>query len=391
VAGAFGDLVDPGLQAFNVDRLYGGDTSVDALLDAANTFPMMAERRVVLVLEAERLLIPKRESKAADEDLARLEAFIQSPSPHATVVFVCGSLDMRRRISKTLAREAQVVDCGTIEDTADAERWIKARAARDKVPLDAAAIRRAGRARRHQPGTPAGRHRAGGVVCDGAGDDFRRRREAVGPAGPDQHQDFGIATRSARETPARRSSSSTPRSRTARPRSSCWGSCASWPSARPDRACATRSAPSSGRTSPSSRAAAIRSCCSNGWWWSCAGSRAGGWAVVRRAGQAGADRCCRAAFRRPVDGPPEGGPYFGCALEAGREARLVAAGGVAVDDARLGHLVHDRHRLAQRRLGPIEILVIELGADGLQRRPQRRAHLPVVVPPLDVLPVRLEG
>ena len=140
VAGAFSDLVDPGLQAFNVDRLYGGETSMDALLDAANTFPMMAERRVVLLLEAERLLIPKRESKAADEDLARLEAFIQNPSPHATVVFVCGSLDMRRRISKTLAREAQVVDCGTIEDSADAERWIKARATRDKVPLDAAAV-----------------------------------------------------------------------------------------------------------------------------------------------------------------------------------------------------------------------------------------------------------
>jgi len=56
VAGEFTDLVDPGLQAFNVDRLYGGETSVDALLDAANTFPMMASRRVVLVLEAERLL-----------------------------------------------------------------------------------------------------------------------------------------------------------------------------------------------------------------------------------------------------------------------------------------------------------------------------------------------
>ena len=193
VAGAFTDLVDPGLQAFNVDRLYGGETSVDKLLDAANTFPMMAERRVVLVLEAERLLIPKRESKAADEELARLDAFIQSPSPHATVVFVCGSLDMRRRISKTLAREAQVVDCGTIEDTADAERWIKARAVRDKVPLDAAAIR----ALVDRGGTSLTRLRSGlervALYAMGqatiSADDVR---QSV-PAGPDQHQDFGIA------------------------------------------------------------------------------------------------------------------------------------------------------------------------------------------------------
>jgi DNA polymerase-3 subunit delta len=193
VAGAFADLVDPGLQAFNVDRLYGAETAVDTLLDAANTFPMMAERRVVLVLEAERLLIPKRESKAADEDVARLEAFIQNPSPHATVVFVCGSLDMRRRISKTLAREAQVVDCGTIEDADDAERWIKARAARDKVPLDAAAIR----ALVARGGNSLVRLRAGiervALYAMGqatiSADDVR---ESV-PAGPDQHQDFGIA------------------------------------------------------------------------------------------------------------------------------------------------------------------------------------------------------
>jgi DNA polymerase-3 subunit delta len=193
VAGDFTDLVDPGLQAFNIDRLYGGDTSVDALLDAANTFPMMAPRRVVLVLDAERLLIPKRESKAADEELARLEAFIQNPSPHTTVVFVCGALDMRRRISKTLAREAQVVDCGTIADAADAERWIKARATRDKVPLDAAAVR----ALVERGGTSLVRLRAGleRVALYALGQKSVTAEdvnESV-PHGPDQQENFGIA------------------------------------------------------------------------------------------------------------------------------------------------------------------------------------------------------
>jgi DNA polymerase-3 subunit delta len=193
VAGAFADLVDAGLQAFNVDRLYGGETTIDALLDAANTFPMMAERRVVLLLDAERLLIPKRESKAADEDLARLEAFIQSPSPHATVVFVCGSLDMRRRISKTLAREAQVVDCGTIEDSADAERWVKARATRDKVPLDAAAVQAlVARGGNNLVRLRAGLERVALYALGQATISADDVKQSV-PAGPDQHQDFGIA------------------------------------------------------------------------------------------------------------------------------------------------------------------------------------------------------
>ncbi len=83
-------MVDEGLRAFNVDRLYGGETKVDELLDSANTLPMMAPRRVVIVLEAEKLLIPKRESEAAQQAIERLEAFLKAPSPYATVVFVCG-------------------------------------------------------------------------------------------------------------------------------------------------------------------------------------------------------------------------------------------------------------------------------------------------------------
>src|SRR5687768_12014387 len=92
VAAEFIDMVDEGLRAFNVDKMFGGETRIDELLDSANTLPMMAPRRVVLLLEAEKLLIPKRESKASDEALECLEAFVKDPSPHATVVFVCGSL-----------------------------------------------------------------------------------------------------------------------------------------------------------------------------------------------------------------------------------------------------------------------------------------------------------
>jgi DNA polymerase III delta subunit len=141
VAVEFADTVDEGLRAFNVERFYGGDTGVDDLLDAVNTLPMMVPRRIVVLLEAERLLVPKRESKAADADQEKLEEFIAAPASHATVVFVCGSLDLRRRVVKRLLAEAQVVNCGTIETEADADLWVKARAARDKVNIDPAAVR----------------------------------------------------------------------------------------------------------------------------------------------------------------------------------------------------------------------------------------------------------
>lgn len=140
VAAEFAEMVEEDLRAFNVERMYGGETKVDALIDAVSTLPMMAPRRVVVVAEAEKLLIPKRESKASDAEQERLEEFIKDPPSHATVVFVCGPLDRRRRLIQLLIKVAHIVDCGTIESEADAQRWVKARATREKVTLDPAAI-----------------------------------------------------------------------------------------------------------------------------------------------------------------------------------------------------------------------------------------------------------
>src|SRR5262245_5119926 len=134
VAAEFAEMVDEGLRAFSVDRLFGAEIKAEDVIDAAATLPMMAPTRLVIVFGAERLLIPKREGKAADAEQERLEAFVKNPPSHATIVFVCGPLDQRRRLVKLLLKEAQVVDCGTITDAADAERWVKARAERGKIP-----------------------------------------------------------------------------------------------------------------------------------------------------------------------------------------------------------------------------------------------------------------
>ena len=192
VAGEFADMVDEGLRAFNVERMYGAEIKVDTLVESARTLPMMVPRRVIVVMEAEKLLIPKRESKAADEEQARLEAFIESPPDSTTVVFVCGALDMRRRVVKQLLKQADVVDCGTIVDDADAEKWVRARASRDKIDLDPGAIRAlVERAGPDLVRLRGGLERVGLYTMDrrATADDVRE----VVPAAPDAQTDFGIA------------------------------------------------------------------------------------------------------------------------------------------------------------------------------------------------------
>jgi DNA polymerase-3 subunit delta len=150
LAAEFAEIVDEGLRAFNVERIHAGDmTSGDRLADgvarllsAVRTMPMMVPRRVVTVTQAEILLVPKRESDAATRALDELEAFLKQPEPQTTLVFVAGAIDKRSRMFKLVTKHATVVECGGIEDQADAERWVKNRVAAAGVDIEPAAARR---------------------------------------------------------------------------------------------------------------------------------------------------------------------------------------------------------------------------------------------------------
>jgi DNA polymerase-3 subunit delta len=149
LAAEFADLVDEGLRAFNTDRIHAGDlTTGDKLADgvasivaAARTLPMMSPRRVVTVLQADTLLAPKRESDAATRALDELEALITQPAPQTTLVLVAGSVDKRSRMYKLLLKHATTVECGVIEDQADAERWVRTRVASQGAEIEPLAAR----------------------------------------------------------------------------------------------------------------------------------------------------------------------------------------------------------------------------------------------------------
>ena len=149
LAGEFAALVDEGLRAFNVERIHAGDlTTADKLADgvaslvaAVRTLPMMSPQRVVIVLQADTLLVPKRESEAATRALDQLETIVKEADPRTTLVLVAGSVDKRSRMYKLLVKHATLVESGLIEDRADAERWIRTRVAAAGAEIDPAAAR----------------------------------------------------------------------------------------------------------------------------------------------------------------------------------------------------------------------------------------------------------
>ncbi|HXT70813.1 MAG TPA: DNA polymerase III subunit delta [Vicinamibacterales bacterium] len=127
---AFEALIDPADRPFAAERIYAGEeggSPID-IAGAANVFPMLGDRRLVVVLRAERFLKPARAKAAAEDteadgasgaedsgeagvaDLAPLEAYVDSPAPFSTLVFVAAGIDKTRRLTKRLLDKAQHVE-----------------------------------------------------------------------------------------------------------------------------------------------------------------------------------------------------------------------------------------------------------------------------------------
>jgi DNA polymerase-3 subunit delta len=163
---ALGQMIEDDLRAFNVERLYANDGAVtpSAVTEAARTLPMIAPRRVVIVLQAEALLAPKRRRSAAaggdeeDQDasadaLTPLLDYLADPSPTTTLAFVFSppeagqppdSIPLARnlKITKALAKVATVVVCSGLDGGKDPARWVQEQARAAGLEIDRQAVAR---------------------------------------------------------------------------------------------------------------------------------------------------------------------------------------------------------------------------------------------------------
>lgn len=141
LAGEFLELVDTDLRAFNVDRLYGGETTGAQVVDAARTLPMMVPRRVVLLLHAERLFTPKKDSEATARDLETLESYVTAPVDTCCLVLVAEAVDKRRSLTRQLYAKTTVVECTGVASAVEAEKWVRDRVAQQGLAIDSRAAR----------------------------------------------------------------------------------------------------------------------------------------------------------------------------------------------------------------------------------------------------------
>lgn len=114
-----------GLADFNEDKLTAGDASVEKVLSAVRTVPMMAPRRFVLVRQVERW--EEREGGDAGFPTDPLAEYVKAPVPSTCLVLVADKLDGRRKFGSAVKKAGISVDCGPIERRA-LPGWIRSAA-----------------------------------------------------------------------------------------------------------------------------------------------------------------------------------------------------------------------------------------------------------------------
>jgi DNA polymerase-3 subunit delta len=173
-------VVEDELRAFNMERIYAGEkgASAAAIVEAARQLPMMGDRRVVVVLRAERLLKPKRRGKIDEKtgeegdidvptDLDALTDYVQKPGSSTTLVLVSADIDRTRKAGKAILKHATVVECWGLKPGKEARGGDLRQAARVAEQMVKKAVAEAGQL--IEP--PAAR-----LIADRAGFDIVRLR-----------------------------------------------------------------------------------------------------------------------------------------------------------------------------------------------------------------------
>lgn len=103
-------------KGFNQMVLYGKDVTIEEVISSAKRYPMMADRQVVIVKEAQEL----------SRTIEKLESYAENPQPTTVLVFAYKykTLDKRKKVTKLLEKAGVVFESKKLYENQVGD-WIK--------------------------------------------------------------------------------------------------------------------------------------------------------------------------------------------------------------------------------------------------------------------------
>ena len=123
-------VLDGGTRDFNYDSYYAKETPTSQIFDVAETLPMMAQRRLVIVKGIE---------KWAEADWDVMTSYIGNPSESSVVVLTARTLDKRKKAHKLLLEKTEALEFKKPYDN-QVPSWIQYMAQKNGVTMEPDAI-----------------------------------------------------------------------------------------------------------------------------------------------------------------------------------------------------------------------------------------------------------
>ena len=117
-AALMGTVVDEMARDFDTTVVYGTETTVDQIVEAAKRFPMMGAHQLIVVKEAQYL----------DRSIDQLASYCAAPQPQSVLVlcYKHKKLDKRKKVYKTIASNGQILETKPLYDN-QVGGWIEQR------------------------------------------------------------------------------------------------------------------------------------------------------------------------------------------------------------------------------------------------------------------------
>lgn len=127
-----------GLEEFNMETINWQHERAAAVINAAQTLPMLGEKRLVIVENCSLFASGKKEDAVADSD--RLLEYLEDTNPGCLLVFLSGEkIDKRKKLTRKIERLGGLVEFEALTGTA-LIKWIKEQFAREEKRLDNEAL-----------------------------------------------------------------------------------------------------------------------------------------------------------------------------------------------------------------------------------------------------------
>ena len=127
-------LVEPGMGDLNYQALDGEEAGVAQIIEACDTLPFMAERRLVVVRDP--YLLTGRKGTQSEQD--GMTAYLAELPPSVCLVFYLRAAhkpDKRKAVYKAAAKHGSVVEFALLKEEERA-RWVKRELSAQKIKMD---------------------------------------------------------------------------------------------------------------------------------------------------------------------------------------------------------------------------------------------------------------